>query len=128
MKKILVVAVLLTALFAAQNANGQKNCEDKKYNSVGSLVREKTEYTKIVQETKENCGYKISFDAYDVETGSIYCDVKFTNLEGKEEKWNGTGDRATIKPKAGTALFVRFWNSTLTQAVLVKYEICRITY
>lgn len=126
MKKLTVVVALLTAtLFATQNANAQKNCENKKYNSVGTTIREKTPYSSIIQSTQANCGYKISFNGYDPQTGSIYCDVKFTNLEGKEEEWKGTGDMATIKPKAGTTLSVRFYNSTLIQGVLVEYKICR---
>jgi len=126
MKKLLVVVVLSgITLFAALNANAQKSCEDKKYVSVGSTIRERTPYSTIVQSTQADCGYKITFKSYDVELGSIYCDVKFTNLEGKEEEWKGTGDWATIKPKAGTTISVRFFNSTLAQGVLVEYEICK---
>ena len=125
MKKVflLVVVFIITLI----TVNAQRSCEDKKFNSVGSALRERTPYSPIIQSTQANCGYKISFNGYDAETGSIYCDVKFTNLEGKEETWNGTGDMATIKPKAGTTLYVRFWNSTTIQGALVEYEICKIS-
>jgi hypothetical protein len=126
MKKLLVAVVFVTALFAAQNANGQKDCNSKQYNSVGTAVRENTPYTAIVQNAQENYGYEISFDAWDFEQGSVYCDAKFTNLDGKEEKWNGTGDFDTIKAKSGTTIYARFWNSTNIQVVLITYKVCKV--
>jgi hypothetical protein len=104
----------------------QKNCNSKQYNSVGTAVRERTPYSVIVQSAQENYGYTVSFDAWDFENGSIYCDVKFTNLDGKEEKWNGTGDWKTIKAKVGTTIYARFWNSTNIQVVLITYKVCKI--
>ena len=124
-KLFLFAVVLVITLFSTQSANAQKSCENKKYVSVGSTIRDRTPYSTIVQSTQASCGYKITFKSYDAEQGSIYCDVKFTNLDGEEEEWKGTGDLATIKPKAGTTISVRFFNSTLAQGVLVEYEICK---
>jgi len=125
MKRVFVI--LLAVIGFGLSANAQKDCTTGKYNSVGTAAREKTPYTAIVSSTQEGCGYKISFQAWNFEQGSVYCDVKFTNLNGEEEKWNGTGDFSTIKAKPGTTIYARFWNSTNLQIVSIDYKVCKIT-
>jgi len=122
-KYLLIIAIIGLGL----SASAQKNCTTGKYNSVGTAFRGKTPYTAIVSDAQANYGYKISFKSYDAEQGSVYCDVKFTNLNGDEEKWDGTGDWNTIKAKPGTTIYARFWNSTNIQGILIEYEVCKKT-
>ena len=88
MKKILLIWIALIGF--GIGANAKKDCTTAEYNSVGTAIRERTPYMAILSNVQANCGYKISFQGWDVEQGSVYCDVKFTNLDGEEEVWNGT--------------------------------------